>query len=63
VPSRLPHLFVEIGRFMVTGGLATITSFTIFNFLVHGLYVTKNPWLGDQPSSSPASSAWSSATG
>ena len=49
MPSRLPHLFVEIGRFMVTGGLATITSFTIFNFLVHGLYVTKNPWLGDQP--------------
>jgi putative flippase GtrA len=49
VPSRLPHLVVEIGRFMVTGGLATITSFTIFNFLVHGLYVTSNPWLGDQP--------------
>ena len=34
---------------MVTGGLATITSFTIFNFLVHGLYVTQNPWLGAQP--------------
>src|SRR5690349_10846238 len=34
---------------MVTGGLATITSFTIFNFLVHGLYVTSNPWLGAQP--------------
>ena len=34
---------------MVTGGLATITSFTIFNFLAHGLYLTSNPWLGSQP--------------
>src|SRR3954464_7686086 len=34
---------------MVTGGLATLTSFTIFNFLAHGLYLTNHPWLGDQP--------------
>lgn len=40
---------VEIGRFMVSGGLATLTSFTIFNFLAHGLYLTRDPWLGDQP--------------
>ena len=34
---------------MVTGGLSTIASFIVFNFLVHGLYVTSNPWLGAQP--------------
>jgi putative flippase GtrA len=45
VHQRLPHLFVEIGRFMVTGGLATLTSFLIFNFLAHGLYLTGEPWL------------------
>jgi putative flippase GtrA len=47
--SRVPHVFVEIGRFMVTGGLSTLVSFTIFNFLVHGLYLTGHPWLGAQP--------------
>jgi putative flippase GtrA len=46
---RLPHLFTEIGRFMVTGGLSTIASFLVFNFLVHGLYLTSHPWLGAQP--------------
>ena len=46
---RLPHVFVEIGRFMVSGGLSTIVSFTVFNFLAHGLYLTTNPWLGSQP--------------
>jgi putative flippase GtrA len=46
---RLPHVFVEIGRFMVTGGLSTLVSFSIFNFLVHGLYLTSNPWLAAQP--------------
>jgi len=46
---RLPHVFVEIGRFMVTGGLSTIVSFTVFNFLAHGLYLTSDPWLGAQP--------------
>jgi putative flippase GtrA len=40
---------VEIGRFMVTGGLSTLASFIVFNFLAHGLYVTSDPWLGDQP--------------
>jgi putative flippase GtrA len=45
VPTRLPHLVVEIGRFMVTGGLATLTSFLVFNFLAHGLYLTDEPWL------------------
>ena len=49
MPSRLPHVFVEIGRFMVTGGLSTIVSFSVFNFLAHGLYLTKDPWLGYQP--------------
>jgi|EndMetStandDraft_8_1072994.scaffolds.fasta_scaffold106445_3 putative flippase GtrA len=46
---RLPHLAVEIGRFMVTGGLSTLVSVSLFNFLVHGLYLTSNPWLADQP--------------
>jgi putative flippase GtrA len=49
VPSRLPHLAVEIGRFMVTGGLSTLVSFSLFNFLVHGFYVTSHPWLSTQP--------------
>jgi putative flippase GtrA len=40
---------VEIGRFMVTGGLATLVSFSLFNFLVHGLYLTSSPWLTEQP--------------
>jgi putative flippase GtrA len=43
--SDLPHLVVEIGRFMVTGGLSTLTSFVVFNFLAHGLYLTGQPWL------------------
>lgn len=46
---RLPHVFVEIGRFMVTGGLSTIASVLVFNFLVHGLYLTNHPWLVGQP--------------
>ncbi len=46
---RLPHLFVEIGRFMVTGGLSTLVSFLVFNFLAHGLYLTSDPWLATQP--------------
>ena len=45
MPQRLPHIFVEIGRFMVTGGLSTLTSFLVFNFLAHGLYLTSHPWL------------------
>jgi len=47
--SVLPHLAVEIGRFMVTGGLSTLASITLFNFLVHGLYLTGDPWLAEQP--------------
>jgi putative flippase GtrA len=46
---RLPHLAVEIGRFMVTGGLSTLVSVGLFNFLVHGLYLTSSPWLAAQP--------------
>jgi len=46
---RLPHLAVEIGRFMVTGGLSTLVSVSLFNFLVHGLYLTSDPWLDTQP--------------
>ena len=34
---------------MVTGGLSTLASFTVFNFLAHGLYLTSDPWLGEQP--------------
>jgi putative flippase GtrA len=52
VPRRLPdlpHVVVEIGRFMVTGGLSTLTSFLVFNFLAHGLYLTSDPWLASQP--------------
>ena len=48
-PSALPHIAVEIGRFMVTGGLSTLASFTVFNFLAHGLYLTADPWLDDKP--------------
>ena len=47
--TRLPHIVVEIGRFMVTGGLSTLTSFLVFNFLAHGLYLTSDPWLQSQP--------------
>jgi putative flippase GtrA len=49
VPTRVPHIFVEIGRFMVTGGLSTLTSFLVFNFLAHGLYITSDPWLVHHP--------------
>jgi putative flippase GtrA len=49
MPTRLPHLVVEIGRFMVTGGLSTLASVIVFNFLVHGLYLTHRPWLAGQP--------------
>lgn len=49
MPPRLPHIVVEIGRFMVTGGLSTLVSVALFNFLAHGLYLTSDPWLGEQP--------------
>lgn len=34
---------------MVTGGLSTLVSVSLFNFLVHGLYLTRHPLLADQP--------------
>ena len=34
---------------MVTGGLSTLTSFLVFNFLAHGLYITDRPWLEAHP--------------
>lgn len=49
VGERWHHLVAEIGRFMAVGGIATFVSFVIFNFLVHGLYVTSDPWLGGHP--------------
>lgn len=42
-------MVVEIGRFMVTGGLSTLVSFLVFNFLAHGLYLTSTPWLAAHP--------------
>jgi len=44
----MPRLLTEIGRFMVTGGMSTLASFCVFNFLVHGLYLTDHPWLKSQ---------------
>ena len=44
----MPRLLTEIGRFMVTGGMSTLASFCVFNFLVHGLYLTDHPWLQSQ---------------
>ena len=44
----MPRLLTEIGRFMVTGGMSTLASFCVFNFLVHGLYLTGHPWLQSQ---------------
>jgi putative flippase GtrA len=43
------RLLAEIGRFATVGGIATFVAFLIFNFLVHGLYLTSDPWLGDHP--------------
>lgn len=40
---------LEIGRFAAVGGIATFAAFLIFNFLVHGLYLTDSPWLPDHP--------------
>ena len=46
------RLLTEIGRFAAVGGIATFVAFLIFNFLVHGLYVTDDPWLPGHPVSS-----------
>jgi len=43
------RLLTEIGRFMAVGGIATFVAFVIFNFLVHGFYVTDDPWLPGHP--------------
>jgi putative flippase GtrA len=43
------RLLTEIGRFMAVGGIATFAAFVIFNFLVHGLYLTGDPWLNGHP--------------
>ena len=43
------RLLTEIGRFAAVGGIATFAAFLIFNFLVHGLYVTDDPWLPGHP--------------
>jgi putative flippase GtrA len=55
-PDNLSHvgegwhrLLTEIGRFMAVGGIATFASFLVFNFLVHGLYMTSDPWLNGHP--------------
>jgi putative flippase GtrA len=49
VGERWHHLLTEIGRFMAVGGLATFVSILVFNFLVHGLYITSDPWLSGHP--------------
>ncbi len=43
------RLLTEIGRFAAVGGIATFVAFLIFNFLVHGLYLTDDPWLPGHP--------------
>jgi putative flippase GtrA len=43
------RLLTEIGRFMAVGGISTFAAFLVFNFLVHGLYLTGDPWLNGHP--------------
>jgi putative flippase GtrA len=43
------RLRLEIGRFMAVGGISTFAAFLVFNFLVHGLYLTGDPWLNGHP--------------
>jgi putative flippase GtrA len=43
------RLLTEIGRFMAVGGIATFAAFVVFNFLVHGFYLTDDPWLPGHP--------------
>lgn len=45
VPKRLVD---ESLRFLAVGGLATLVAFLIFNFLVHGLFIS-DPWMLDHP--------------
>lgn len=46
---RAKRLLDETLRFLAVGGVATFVAFVIFNFLVHGFYVTDNPWMNAQP--------------
>ena len=49
-PVSTPRQVIrEVLSFMAVGGLSTLVSFTIFNFLAHGLYLTSHPWLGAHP--------------
>lgn len=43
------RLLKEIVRFAAVGGISTFAAFLVFNFLVHGLYLTDNPWLDGHP--------------
>jgi putative flippase GtrA len=43
------RLLTEVGRFMAVGGIATFAAFLVFNLLVHGLYLTSDPWLSGHP--------------
>ena len=43
------RLLTEISRFAAVGGIATFAAFLVFNFLVHGLYLTSDPWLSGRP--------------
>lgn len=46
---RSKRLIDETVRFLAVGGVATLVAFVIFNFLVHGFYLTSDPWLSDHP--------------
>ena len=46
--TRVRRLLVEILRFLVVGGLATVVSFVGFNALVHGTLLHKAP-MHDEP--------------
>ncbi|NYG60296.1 putative flippase GtrA [Nocardioides daedukensis] len=43
------RLLDETLRFMAVGGVATFVAFVIFNFLVHGVYLTEDPWMHSHP--------------
>lgn len=47
--QRSRSLIDETARFLAVGGVATLVAFVIFNFLVHGFYLTSNPWLAAHP--------------
>src|SRR3546814_2847591 len=43
------RLLDETLRFMAVGGVATFVAFVIFNFLVHGVFLTQDPWMHSHP--------------